>query len=74
MIIDGEVLRQGISAPSLKCLENNEAEYVMNEIQKGICSMFSEGRSMASKVFQAGYYWPTMHANCAKYSKRCKEC
>jgi len=29
---------------------------------------------MASKVLRAGYYWPTVQGDCAKYVKKCSKC
>lgn len=74
VIFDGEIFRWGISILLLKCLSDDEAQYVMKKIHRDICGMHSRGRNMATWVLWVGYYWPTMHINREEYSKRCKEC
>jgi len=29
---------------------------------------------MAAKVIRTGYYWPTVHGDCAEYVKKCLKC
>jgi len=50
IIIDGEVFRLVISTLLLKCLNDDEAQYVMNEIHKDIYDMHLGGRNMAARV------------------------
>ncbi|RDX90227.1 hypothetical protein CR513_27935, partial [Mucuna pruriens] len=56
----GENNRKGFSFPLLKCLDYNEAEYVMREVHEGVCGSHIRGRALASKVARADYYWPTL--------------
>nr|KYP32059.1 Gypsy retrotransposon integrase-like protein 1 [Cajanus cajan] len=44
------------------------------EIHQGICGMHSGARSMATRVLQAGYYWPTLKSDCQSHIQKCKEC
>ncbi|XP_020209305.1 uncharacterized protein LOC109794226 [Cajanus cajan] len=46
----GELFKRGFSVPLLKCLNSDQAEYVMDEIHRGICGMHSGARSMAARV------------------------
>nr|KYP34871.1 Uncharacterized protein Mb2253c family [Cajanus cajan] len=55
-----ELFKRGFSMPLLKCLDTDQANYVMDEIHRGICGMHSRARSMAVRVIRAGYYWPTI--------------
>nr|KYP74436.1 Uncharacterized protein Mb2253c family [Cajanus cajan] len=59
----GELFKRGFSMPLLKCLDTDQAHYVMDEIHRGICGMHSGARSMAVRVIRAGYYWPTMRSD-----------
>nr|KYP44268.1 Gypsy retrotransposon integrase-like protein 1 [Cajanus cajan] len=70
----GELFKRGFSVPVLKCLSLDQAEYLMNEIHRGICGMHSGARSMATRVIRAGYYWPTMRSDCKMYVQKCKAC
>jgi len=53
---NGELFRRGFSTPLLKCLDNDQAEYVLAELYREICGMHSGGRCMATRVLRAGYY------------------
>nr|KYP42511.1 Uncharacterized protein Mb2253c family [Cajanus cajan] len=55
-VIGGEHFRRGFSSPLLKCLNNEEANYVLREVHEGICGSHSGGRTLATKVLRAGYY------------------
>ncbi|XP_020227232.1 uncharacterized protein LOC109808591 [Cajanus cajan] len=51
-----------------------QVEYVLREIHEGICGFHSGGRTLATKVLRAGYYWPTLKDDCVKFAKRCVSC
>ncbi|KAL2461621.1 Ribonuclease H [Abeliophyllum distichum] len=56
-------------------LSNQEdAVYVMKEIDKGICGNHSGGMALAQKALKQGYYWPTMKKDSHNYAKKCDRC
>ena len=59
-IIGEKLYRRGYTTPCLRCLDSQEAEYLMKEIHEGLCGNHSGGRSLAQKCLRQGYYWPTM--------------
>ena len=65
---------RGFSRPYLRCLCHEEAEYVMREVNKGICGNHSGARSVVHKLIRAGYYWPTMMKDAQAYVKACDKC
>ncbi|XP_020202196.1 uncharacterized protein LOC109787995 [Cajanus cajan] len=73
-MVAGELYRRGFSTPLLKCIDQQQADYVIREIHEGICGSNSGGRTLAAKVLRAGYYWPTLKTDCAEYVKKCKQC
>ncbi|XP_020222083.1 uncharacterized protein LOC109804662 [Cajanus cajan] len=73
-IVGGELYRRGFSVPLLKCIGAEQAGYVLREIHEGICGFHSGGRTLATKVLRAGYYWPTLKDDCVKFVKRCVSC
>nr|KYP59627.1 Gypsy retrotransposon integrase-like protein 1 [Cajanus cajan] len=73
-MVAGELYRRGFSTPLLKCLDQQQADYVIREVHEGICGFHSGGRTLAAKVLRAGYYWPTLKTDCAEYVKKCKQC
>ena len=39
-----------------------------------ICGSHVGGRSLASKVIRAGFFWPTVREDCVRYAQHCKQC
>ena len=74
VLIKDVLYKRGFSRPYLKCLGNEEADYVMREVHEGICGNHSGSRSLVHKLVQAGYYWPTMQADAEDYVKACDKC
>nr|KYP54877.1 Gypsy retrotransposon integrase-like protein 1 [Cajanus cajan] len=73
-IVSGELYIRGFSTPLLRCLDQQQADYVIREIHEGICGSHSGGRTLATKVLRAGYYWPTLRSNCTEFVKKCVQC
>nr|KYP31642.1 Transposon Ty3-I Gag-Pol polyprotein [Cajanus cajan] len=55
-------------------LNDEEANYVLREVHEGICGSHSGGRTLATKVLRAGYYWPTLKSDCMEFVKKCIQC
>ncbi|RDX90524.1 hypothetical protein CR513_27595, partial [Mucuna pruriens] len=66
--------RRGFSYPLLRCVDNDEALYVIQEVHEGICGTHIRGRALAGKIARAGYYWPTLKTDCMDYVKKCDKC
>ncbi|KAL5552902.1 hypothetical protein UlMin_040303 [Ulmus minor] len=62
--LDKDKLRKrSFSSPSLTCLNEDQAKYVLQEVHEGVCGNHSSGRALAQKVLRQGYYWPTIQAD-----------
>ena len=55
----GTLYKRGFSAPLLKCIGNEDANYVLREVHEGICGNHIRARFLAGKTLRQGY-WPTM--------------
>ncbi|XP_024039511.1 uncharacterized protein LOC112098123 [Citrus clementina] len=73
-MIDGVLYRRGYTLPFLRCLDDDDADYVLREVHEGICGNHSGGRSLAHKVLRQGYFWPTMHQDAQKKTRGCTSC
>ena len=73
-LIKDVLYKRGFSCPYLRCLGNEEADYVMREVYEGICENHSGSRSLVHKLVRAGYYWPTMQVDAEAYVKACDKC
>jgi len=73
-LVDGTLFRHGFTHPILTCVSGDECTRIMAELHEGICGSHVGGRSLASKVVRAGFYWPTVRQDCVGYALRCKQC
>ncbi|XP_068497486.1 uncharacterized protein [Phaseolus vulgaris] len=71
-LVDRELFRHGFTHPILVCVRRDQCTRIMVELHEGICGSHVGGRSLASKVVRAGYYWPTVREDCTRYAQRCK--
>ena len=60
--------------PYLKCVDEEEAEYILKEIHEGVCGDHASPRSLVSKVIRTGYFWPTMQVDARELVKKCDKC
>ncbi|XP_074374654.1 uncharacterized protein LOC141715068 [Apium graveolens] len=71
---DNQLYRRTFSAPTLKCVDPNEADYCLREVHEGICGDHLAAKALAYKVIRQGYYWPTIHADSVAYVKKYSKC
>ena len=74
ILMDNVLYKRGFSQPYLRCLAQDEANYVLRKVHEGACGNHSRARSLVHKVVRAGYYWPTIQANAKAYVKVCDQC
>lgn len=58
----------------LRCVNEEEAKYILEEIHKGICGDHAGPRSLISKVIRTGYFWPTLQKDAKEFVKKCDKC
>jgi hypothetical protein len=58
----------------LKCFGSDQARVAMREVHEGICDTHQSAPKMKWLLHRAGFYWPTMMADCFHYYKGCEEC
>ncbi|KAH9703019.1 BED-type domain-containing protein [Citrus sinensis] len=73
-LLDGVLYRREFTLPLLRCLDDEEADYVLREIHEGICGNHSGARTLAFKALRQGYFWPTLHQDAKRMAKNCKTC
>ena len=50
ILIKDVLYKRGFSCPYLRCLGNNEADYIMREVHEGVCGNHSGSRSLIHKL------------------------
>ena len=74
VLLRGTLYKRGFSTPLLKCVEKEDADYVLREVHEGICSNHIGARTLVGKTLRQGYYWPTMLKDATELVRRCKIC
>ena len=73
-LFNDTLYKRGFSMPYLKCVDEKEAKYILEEIHGGICGDYAGPRSLVNKVIRTGYFWPTMQVDAVELVKKCDKC
>ena len=73
-ILNDALYKRGFSMPYLKCVDKEEARYILEEIHEGVCGDHAGLRSLVNKVIRTGYFWPTMQVDAVEIVKKCDKC
>lgn len=65
-IIEGELFKEGVYSPLLKCLSRIEGQELMKDNHSGLCGAHIGFRALLGKVFWQGFYWPKAASNGAE--------
>ncbi|XP_076905911.1 uncharacterized protein LOC143561821 [Bidens hawaiensis] len=60
-LTDGNLYRRSFLGPLLRCVDAEDANYLIQEIHEGICGLHAGPRMTVAKIMNAGCYWPGMH-------------
>jgi hypothetical protein len=74
MIIEGELYKQGVCSPLLKCLSRAEGQELMRNIHAGVRGAHIGSRPLLGKVFKQGFYWPKATSDAADLVQKCENC
>ena len=55
-ILNDTLYKRGFSMPCLKCVDEEEAKYILAEIHQGICRDHAGPRSLGNKAIRTGYF------------------
>ncbi|XP_057977967.1 uncharacterized protein LOC131164622 [Malania oleifera] len=66
-----ELYMRSLTLPYLRCLSNEEGEYILREIHEGVCGNHLASRALAHKAMRLEFYWPTMKKDTVELVKRC---
>ncbi|XP_027150339.1 uncharacterized protein LOC113750576 [Coffea eugenioides] len=73
--LNGEVLYKRTSDLNLlRCIDEDEAQYMMKEVHSGVCGPHMNGHLLAKKIMRTGYFWLTMEHDCIDFVRRCIKC
>ena len=73
-LVNGQLFKQSLDGPYLKCLTIEQGQYVLAKLHEGICGNHPSGRTLAHRAHNQVYYWPTMRSNATDYVQKCDRC
>ncbi|KAL2236241.1 UNVERIFIED_CONTAM: Retrovirus-related Pol polyprotein from transposon opus [Sesamum indicum] len=73
-LVGTQLYKRTVEGPLLKCLDDPQARYVLQEVHEGSCGNHSGARSLAQKIARQGYFWPTLMRDCKEFVRRCEKC
>ena len=65
ILIDDELYRRTAKDVLLKSLDSDQTRVAMGEVHEGICGTHQSALKMKWLLRRAGFYWPTMMADCS---------
>ena len=74
IVLNDELYKRGFSQPYLRCVEEEETKYALEEVHEGICNDHMGAKSLIRKIMRVGYFWPMMQQNAADFVKKCNSC
>ncbi|RDX61268.1 Gypsy retrotransposon integrase-like protein 1, partial [Mucuna pruriens] len=73
--LSGVILyKRSIDSTLLRCVDDWEAQEIMEEVHGGAFGTHANGHALTCKVLRAGYYWSKMESDCCQHVKRCMKC
>lgn len=73
-LLNDLLYKRDFSLPYLRCVEQDEARYILEEVHEGIYRDHSRARSLVGKITKVGYFWPTMQIEVKEFVKKCDRC
>ena len=71
---NGILYKRNYDSTLLLCVDNNEADEIMEAMHDGLFGTHSSGHTMAKKILRAGYYWSMMETDYHQHSRTCHKC
>ncbi|XP_027066740.1 uncharacterized protein LOC113755388 [Coffea eugenioides] len=73
--LNGEVLyKKTFDLGLLRCIDEEEANYMINEVHSRVCGPDMNGHLLAKKIMRSGYFWLTMEHDCIDFIRKCVKC
>ncbi|MBY3556044.1 ribonuclease HI family protein, partial [Modestobacter lapidis] len=74
IICGNRLYRRSYEGIHLLCVNEIEAEKIIQEVHEGVGGPHMNGFMLAKKIMRLGYYWSTMERDCQLHVKKCHNC
>ncbi|XP_027170432.1 uncharacterized protein LOC113770223 [Coffea eugenioides] len=73
--LNGEVVyKRTLDMGLLRCVDEDETEYLMKQVHSGVCGSHMNGHLLAKKIMRTEYLWLTMEHDCVVFVRKCIKC
>jgi hypothetical protein len=73
-IIGGNLYKEGLVAPKLKCISREEGIKLLSEIHSGMCGAHRGPHEIAHRAMRQGFYWPSAAEDAKQLVKTYENC
>ncbi|RDX77534.1 Retrovirus-related Pol polyprotein, partial [Mucuna pruriens] len=74
LLIGAILYKRSIDSTLLHCVDDKEAQEIMEEVHGGAFGTHANGHALTRKILRAGYYWSKMESDCYRHMRRCVKC
>ena len=71
---EGELYKKSTTGVLQRCISEEEGRQLLAEIHAGLGSHHATARTLVSKAFRIGFYWPTARADADDLVQHCVGC
>ena len=72
--IEGELYKEGVCSPLLKCVSRDEGQELIKETHSGLYGSHIGPRALLGKIFHQGFYWPKAASEFVQKCDNCQKC
>jgi hypothetical protein len=70
-MIEGELYKEGVCSPLLKCISRDEGQELIREIHFCIRRSHIGPQALVRKKFRQGFYWSKAASNTTEFMQKC---
>ncbi|XP_074326890.1 uncharacterized protein LOC141664835 [Apium graveolens] len=74
VVYDEVLYKRDFNQPLLRCVDEEEGNYILREVHEGFCGNHSGVNSLAMKFLCQSYYLPTMKEDAVNFIRACDCC
>ena len=69
-LFNGQLYKRSLGEPYLKCLAQQQGQYILVELHDGLCGNHPGGKTLAHRAHTQGYYWSTLRVDVTAYVRK----
>jgi hypothetical protein len=73
-IIEGELYKEGVCLPLLKCISRDKGQELIREVNSSLCGSHIGPIALLGNNFRQGLYWPKAASDTTEFVQKCNDC